>query len=204
MALLVVAAACSAPVDTGPLDTSGPIVPTVPATTLQPIDTSPTLPDATLPANALFGGDVCTALTATDIASVRLGSFGYGRLFVADAPSTDSCLYRVVKDGVETGVVLKLISPDDFLAPPAANETLTVVDRVGDDAEALVRDGSATVLVRVGDGYFKVSAPDLDSAVALARRAAPRADHPITTTSTTDPGPIPTVSAPPDSAATGG
>ena len=161
---------------------------------MHPYDSTVDVADTTLPPNSVFGGDPCTALTADDIARVRLGAFGYGRLFRAQQPSSDSCLFLVLKGDQATTLLVKLISADTYNAPPAANETLLVVDGVGDDAEALTRDGSATVMVHVGERYVAVTAPDLDSATALARSIAPRITTPITTTSTTDPGPIPTAS----------
>jgi hypothetical protein len=191
--VLPILAACVSP-DSAPNVTSGPVVPTSPATTLHPYDTTVDVTDTTLPPNAVFGGDPCTALTANEIARVRLGAFGYGRLFRADQRSSDSCLYLVLKGDQATTLLVKLINVDTYNAPPAANETLLVVDGVGDDAAALTRDGSATVMVHVGERYVAVTAPDLDSATALARLIAPRMITAITTTSTTDPGPIPTAS----------
>ena len=191
--MLPLLAACVSP-DSAPDPTSGPVVPTSPATTLHPYDTTVDVTDTTLPPNAVFGGDPCTALTANEIARVRLGAFGYGRLFRADQRSSDSCLYLVLKGDQATTLLVKLISADTYNAPPAANETLLVVNGVGDDAAALTRDGSATVMVHIGSRYVAVTAPDLDSATALARLIAPRMVTAITTTSTTDPGPIPTAS----------
>jgi hypothetical protein len=171
LALAMVACSEAAPTTTG----TPVLVPTTEPGTLLPVLTDPNVPDTTIPANALFGGDVCSALDANDIESTSYRGFGTGPLTDSSAPSPDSCQYTVGSGQRTVTVLVQLISPDDFAAPPASNELVEPLTGVGVAARSINHGDTVEVQVQVANGYFSVTTPDLASAQRLAERAVPRA-----------------------------
>ncbi|MEY4173299.1 MAG: hypothetical protein RI900_464, partial [Actinomycetota bacterium] len=94
--VLVVLSACSGgseqpPGTVGPLpEPSGPdtLLPVIP-------DTAPPEVSTTLPPDALFGADLCLALSADDFRGVRFGSSTSARLQQTLRVSEDSCQFDV-------------------------------------------------------------------------------------------------------------
>jgi hypothetical protein len=147
--------------------------------TLLPVITDAVETDdtGTLPPDALFGGDLCSALDASDFS-------GLGRVRDTSPLSLDSCQWTV-SSGV---VIVKLATPDDFARPGTADEEIAPVDGVGLDAIGVAHADNYQVYVRVENGHFSVTAPTEDAAVRLAAAAAPRATAaPPPATSTTEP-----------------
>jgi hypothetical protein len=175
----VVLAACS----TGGVDTQDTQLTLVPnpdtSDTLLPVITDVETDDTgTLPPDALFGGDLCSALETTDFS-------GLGRVRDSSPLSIDSCQWTV-----GSGLVLvKLATPEEFARPGTAEEEIAPVDGIGIDAIGVAHADSYQVYVQVENGYFSVSAPTQAAAVRLAAAAAPRATAapPPPATSTIDP-----------------
>jgi hypothetical protein len=177
--VIVLLAACSG----GAEETSGSATlpaPSAPDTLLPvPNDTQP--PDVTesLPPDALFGGDVCTALTDDDFRGVSIDGRGAGRVTDSAALSEDSCQYLVQVGSREYEVVVQVQSPSDFLNPGVTGEVVDELDGPGLAARGVTHTTETgeeyEVIVKVGNGFFSVTAPDRASAVALATKAEPRA-----------------------------
>ncbi len=134
--------------------------------TLLPVvyDTDPPDDTATLPADALFGGNTCTALVPADFAG--LGAPGEPVL-----ASADSCAFPL-GDG---NVAVQLASPDQFSHPGNVDQEIAPVDGVGLDAIGVDLGDRYQVFVQVENGYFSVTAPDRRAAERLAKAAAGRA-----------------------------
>lgn len=154
--------------------------PSAPDTLLPvPNDTQP--PDVTesLPPDALFGGDLCTALTEDDFRGVSIDGRGAGRVTDSAALSADSCQYLVQVGSREYEVVVQVQSPGDFLNPGVTDEVVDELDGPGLAARGVTHATAAgeeyEVIVKVENGFFSVTAPDQASAVALATKAEPRA-----------------------------
>jgi hypothetical protein len=132
-----------------------------------------------MPADALFGGDPCTALTDADFRGVSLGGSGSGRVTDTAALSADSCQYLLQVGTREYEVVVQVQSPTDFLNPGVTDEVVDELDGPGLAARGVTHataDGEEyEVIVKVENGFFSVTAPDQASAVALATKAEPRA-----------------------------
>lgn len=172
--LAIASAACS---ESAPTTTEAPPAPaTSDAVTLLPVVTPPNTPDTTLPPDAMFGGNMCSALTAADIESTSYRGIGTAPLTSTDSPSPDSCSYTVGTDPRSATVLVQMISPDDFAAPPASNEIAEPVTGLGLAARSINHGATVEVQVQVRNGYFSVTTPDGASARRLAERAAPRAD----------------------------
>lgn len=164
LVLMMVLAACSGGTDT--TDVSGLTLPlpSPPDTLLPPPDdTQP--PDVTeaLPPDAMFGGDVCTALTEDDLAFL-------GRVRDVAAASADSCEWQVGT----TSVLVQLASPAQFAQPGTADQEIAPVDGVGIDAIGVDLGGEYRVYVQVENGYFSVTAGSRTTAERLAADAAER------------------------------
>lgn len=175
----VLLAACS----TGGADTQETQLTLVPnpdtSDTLLPVITDDVETDdtGTLPPDALFGGDLCSALETTDFS-------GLGRVRDSSPLSIDSCQWTV-----GSGLVLvKLATPEEFARPGTADEEIAPVDGVGLDAIGVAHADRYQVYVQVENGYFSVTAPTQAAAERLAASAAPRATAaPPPATSTTEP-----------------
>ncbi len=118
----------------------------------------------TLPPDALFGGDLCSALETSDFS-------GLGRVRDTSPLSLDSCQWTVGTDVV----IVKLATPDDFARPGTADEEIAPIDGVGLDAIGVAHPDSYQVYVRVENGHFSVTAPTPSAAERLAGAAAERA-----------------------------
>lgn len=154
--------------------------PSAPDTLLPvPNDTQP--PDVTesLPPDALFGGDLCTALTEADFRGVSIDGRGAGEVTDSGALSADSCQYLVAVGSREYEVVVQVQSPGDFLNPGTTDEVVDELDGPGLAARGVTHVTETgeeyEVLVKVENGFFSVTTPDRSSAVALATHAEPRA-----------------------------
>lgn len=162
------AAACSA---SGIPDEPPLTVGTVPepetTDTIAPPLSDPEPPDTTLglPPDALFGGDVCTALTPGNLSFL-------GRVGEPDGQSIDSCAWPV---GTDQQVLVQLATPDEFATPAPNGEEIAPLDGVGLDAIGVDFGDTYTVYVQVENGYFSVTAPTRRAAERLAAAAAPRA-----------------------------
>jgi len=188
MLVLLLATGLVACSESAPTTTNAPPEPVnTDAGTLLPVITDNTTPDTTLPPNAMFGGDVCSALTASDIESTSYRGVGTGALTATNSPSPDSCQYTVGSATTAT-VLVQMISPADFAAPPASNELVEPLTGVGIAARTINHGATVEVQVQVDNGWFSVTTPDQASAQRLAARAAPRATAaPVVTTSTGTP-----------------
>lgn len=182
MALLVggvVGVACHSE-DTDPTATLGTVgVPTEPTATTLLEDVFDTESDitVTLPPNALFGGDLCSALVADDFKSLRIDGHSPGDLVDVAALSPDSCGFTVSADRVDLQVLVEARTALDLSQPAVgAGVQPEVYETV-----ALAAVGYAptirtyVVIVKVENGYFSVTTPDSSSAIRLARMAAARA-----------------------------
>lgn len=158
--------------------------------TLLPIvsDTIAVETTASLPQDALFGGDVCAALELRDLSS--LGATGRGI-----PQSIDSCVWEV-----EAGTVtVQLATEDEFDTPGGGGYDLVPLDGVGLRAVGIDLGAAFEVFVKVENGFFSVTAPTRDAAERLAAVAAPRATRPVTSTvPVTDPEPTDVASSVPD------
>jgi hypothetical protein len=170
--LLLALSACS---EGAPISTAVPVVSTTDPPTLLPIPTDPTVPDTTLPAGAMFGGDFCTALTPSDLTSTSFRDFGTGALADTQAPSGGACSYTLTSGSKSVVVLVQMKSPDDFDAPPASNELVDAVAGIGLAAKAVNHGDTVELMVQMANGYFSVTTPDQASARRLAARAAVRA-----------------------------
>jgi hypothetical protein len=181
LCLSFVLAACSAGGSSGPTETELTLVPNVSTSdTLQPPSSDTLEPDDTgsLPPDAMFGGDMCSALENSDFA-------GMGKVRDKTPASIDSCQWTV-GSGI---VVVQLATPDEFARPSTSNEEIAPLDGVGLDAIGVDHGETYQVYVQVENGYFSVTAATKAKAETLAAAAAPRATAapPPSTTSTEAP-----------------
>ncbi len=140
-----------------------------------PDNTLPSDISTTLPPDALFGGDLCTGLLAADFARTTFGGAGTGRLLSAEPLSEDSCAYTVAAGSKEFTIVLQARSQSDFLSPATTDEVIQEINDLGLAARGVDHGDTFTVIVKVENGFFAVSAPERASAVSLAAAAIPRA-----------------------------
>jgi hypothetical protein len=182
LCMVLLLAACSGTNE--PSSASGVTLPLPPEPeTLLPVpdDTQP--PDVTdsIPPDALFGGDLCTSLEEPDFAGVDLGGRGAGHLTSTGALSIDSCQYLLSVGSHEYEVMVQVQSPADFRNPATSDQVVDEIDGLGLAARGLAHTTAAgdeyEVIVKVDNGFFSVTAPDKDSALALAAKAVPRALH---------------------------
>ena len=180
LCLSVALAACSAGGSSGPTETELTLVPNVSTSdTLLPVSSDTLEPDdtGTLPPDAMFGGDLCSALENRDFS-------GMGRVRDKTPASIDSCQWTV---GSGT-VVVQLATPDEFDHPGTADEEIAPLDGVGLDAIGVDHGDTYQVFVKVENGYFSVTASSRSKAEALAAAAAPRATNaPAPPTTSTQP-----------------
>lgn len=173
-----------------PPGTVGPLPEPSGPDTLLPVlpDTAPPDISTTLPPDALFGADMCLALTADDFAGVRFGSSSSGRLQQTLRVSEDSCQFDVAVGSTVYQVLVKARSQPDFVTPTEGDEEIEELDGPGLAARGVQFEDRYEVTVKVDNGYFAVSAPTRDAALDLAAKAVPRADDPPPpSTSTTIP-----------------
>lgn len=138
------------------------------------VDTAPP-DDGTAPPGALFGGNLCTALTDADLAAVNLGG-GRGELVGDPAATFDGCDYTLEVGSATVHVVVTARSQADFANPSAADGVpIDELNGIGDAARGVERESGYEVYVKVSNGWFSVLAPTEASARALALRAVPRA-----------------------------
>ncbi|MFM2079233.1 MAG: hypothetical protein RJA49_3123 [Actinomycetota bacterium] len=137
-----------------------------PPDTLLPVivDTEPPDVTDTLPADAMFGGDPCSALEHADFSG--LGTAGAPNLL-----STDACEFPLSG----STVLVQLASPDQFARPGTSGQEIAPVDGVGLDAIGVALGDRYEVFVQVENGYFSVTADTRATAVRLAKAAAGRA-----------------------------
>lgn len=175
----------------GPLpEPSGPdtLLPVIP-------DTAPPDVSTTLPPDALFGADMCLALSPDDFRGVSFGSSTAGRLQQTLRVSEDSCQFDVSAGGAVYSVLVRARSQPDFVTPTEGDEEIDELDGPGLAARGVQFDDRYEVTVKVSNGYFAVSAPTRDAALELAAKAVPRADDPPPpSTSTTVPKTAPSSS----------
>jgi hypothetical protein len=172
------AAGCTG--DSEPTPQSGGTLPTPSdPDTLLPVPEGTEPPDVTtpLPPDALFGGDLCAALTADDFRGVRFGSSSSAQLDDTATLSEDSCQFELSAGGATYVVVLKARSQPDFVTPTQGDEPVEELDGPGEAARGVQFADRYEVTVRVSNGYFAVSAPTRAAALALATTAVPRADQ---------------------------
>ena len=128
------------------------------ASTLLPVipETLPPPDSVSIPPDALFGGDLCDALDTTEVAVERV-----------EYLAIDTCQFTLASG--ET-VRIEAMSASDYLERPsdATSEDLTGWPETAETAWSAAVIGGARVMVRVGNGWYGVTAPTL----ALARRTA--------------------------------
>jgi hypothetical protein len=155
--------------DNTPSDASGATLP-LPAApdTLLPVldETVPPEISTTLPPDALFGGDLCAALVAGDFS---------GRLTGTNPLSVDSCQYLVTSGGKEFAVVVQARSQGDFVSPGTTDDVVDEIADLGLAARGVDHGDTYTVIVKVENGFYAVTAPTRATAVALADAAVQRA-----------------------------
>lgn len=140
-----------------------------------PIDSQP--PDVTgsLPPDMLFGGDLCTALTADDIAAVPIAGSTGARLGETVSFADDQCNYDVQIGIRRVAITVKARSLDDFVNPSPAGEAIDEIDGLGLAARGVQHLDGYELLVKVANGFFAVVAPDRATAEGLAKQAIARA-----------------------------
>ncbi len=140
-----------------------------------PIDSEP--PDVTgsLPPDMLFGGDLCTALTADDIAAVPIAGSTGARLGETVSFADDQCNYDVQIGIRRVAITVKARSLDDFVNPSPAGEAIDEIDGLGLAARGVQHLDGYELLVKVANGFFAVVAPDRATAEGLAKQAIARA-----------------------------
>jgi hypothetical protein len=179
--MVLLLAACSGGAEPTGGSSGGLPEPSEPDTLLPvPNDTQP--PDVTdsFPPDALFGGDVCTALTEDEIARVSIDGRGAGRVTDVAPLSEDSCRYLVKVGSREYDVIVQVQSPSDFLNPGGTDEVVDELDGPGLAARGVTHVTETgeeyEVIVKVENGFFSVTTPDQASATTLATKAEPRAN----------------------------
>lgn len=140
-----------------------------------PIDSQP--PDVTgsLPPDMLFGGDLCTALSADDIAAVPIAGSTGARLGETVSFADDQCNYDVQIGIRRVAITVKARSLDDFVNPSPAGEAIDEIDGLGLAARGVQHLDGYELLVKVANGFFAVVAPDRATAEGLAKQAIARA-----------------------------
>lgn len=171
----VAVGACSPPSDTEPPATVGSVPVESDQGTLLPVEVNTMPPDSTsLPPDALFGGDLCTALGAADVTTVTFAGRGTGRLVDSGAAAEDACQYDVEAGGEQFTVLVRARSRADFEQPASSGEQAEPIDGIGEAAVGVARGDGYEVIVQVPNGWFSVLAPDATSARFLAGVAAVR------------------------------
>lgn len=179
-ALAVVCAALVPACASDPVEEPPATVGTVPLPeevgTLLPVEVNTLPPDdsVSLPPDALFGGDLCTSLAASDFRRVTFAGAGAGALVDSFPASEDSCQFTVEAGGDEYVVVVRARAAADLDAPAGTDAEVEALTGIGESAVGVDRGDRYEVIVKVANGYFSVTAPDATSATFLAVRAADR------------------------------
>ena len=160
-----------------PPDTVGPVPLASASATLLPVldDTVPGDITVPLAPGTMFGGDVCSALTAADFAAVTIGGVATATLTAATSISEDSCGYEVHAGSTDRVIIVKAVTVDDFDHPVTTAQEIDRFSDLGEAAIGVARgDDSYEVIVQASNGYFSVTTPDKGSARALAAAAVKR------------------------------
>ncbi len=131
-----------------------------------------------------FGGDVCTALTRTEIeaATYPQGDATFGGTDTLNDPASGkavACQYLVAFDDIRTvvGVTVSLMDDTEYGTRTSASLTAPPVALTGIGSEAFLiqpAPGIYEVWVAGAHGKFKLGAQSKDTAIALATIAALR------------------------------
>jgi hypothetical protein len=176
-ALLLLVASCSA-TNTEPPDTVGAVPVDSETDTLLPVlaDTLPVDATVVIAPETLFGGDPCSALVEGDFGNVTFAGVARGEMTAMNMLAEDTCSYDVSAGSKAFTVIVQAQSADDFDHPVTTAQEIDQLTGIGDEAIGVRRsDDLYEVIVHVSNGYFSVSAPDKNSARALAAVAADRA-----------------------------
>ena len=176
--MAAVATSCSS--DGAPVDPTAPLGLSNTIDTLFP-PSRETIPieDGTAPAGALFAGDMCTALTATDIDGVTFPT-GPATLREFGLLAVDRCQYLVDAGANSYYVEVQAVGPADFAAlvdgvgtsgTTGGEAVIEAIDDLGLVAFGLETGVGYQVSVQADQGYFQLSAPDRAAALLLATRA---------------------------------
>ena len=131
--------------------------------------------EITAPPGALFGGDLCAALTTADLEAVTFAGLGRGTVVGDPFIATDGCAYTVDAGDEQVAVTVTARSQADFARPSDDAAAIDEIDGIGEAARGVERENGYEVYVKVDNGWFSVRSADRSSALALARRATPRA-----------------------------
>ena len=161
--------------------------------TLLPVPDNTLAPDVTdtLPPDLLFGGNLCTALTAADIAAVPIAGSTGARLGEAISAADDQCQFDVLVGIRRVAITVKARSLADFVTPSQTGEPIDEIKGLSLAARGVQHADTYEVLVKVDNGFFAVIAPDRPTAEALAERAIPRAAAPAASASPPSTSPTP-------------
>ena len=171
-AIALTTVGCQASEGSDPPDTVGSLPIADVATTLLPDVVVSYVPDDTLPPGVLFGGLLCTALSADDFEGVVVAGAGRATLLQTLEVADDVCGFVVRAGGDEYTILVRARNVVDFEQPATSDFDPEALTGVGQAAMGVTRsDDTYEVYVRVAAGYFSVNAPDRASALALARAA---------------------------------
>ena len=160
-----------------PPDTVGPVPLASEPGTLLPVldDTVPGDDTVPLAPGTMFGGDVCTALTAADFAAITIGGVATGTLTAATSLNQDACGYEVHAGSTDYVIIVKAAAAVDFDHPVTTAQEIDKFSDLGEAAIGVARgDDSYEVIVQASNGYFSVTTPEKASARALAAAAVKR------------------------------
>ena len=160
-----------------PPDTVGPVPPISEPVTLLPVlaDTVPGDETVPLAPDTMFGGDLCTALTAADFSAITIGGVARGTLTATTSLNEDACGYEVRVGSTDLVIIVRATTADDFDHPVTTAQEIDKFSNLGEAAIGVARgDDSYEVIVQASNGYFSVTTPDKASARALAAAAVKR------------------------------
>lgn len=206
LVLTLAVSACNGDAAETPPGTVGAVPPPPTPETLLPLvtNTSVVVDDtATVPADTLFGGDPCAALTEAELrgAASQVPPSGTDPTLPADetgasvtaattvdtvdggpvstvAVSGDACQFRVT-DPVRYSVLVRVTTVFEYETPDATADDgteleIVAIPGVGVEAKGIDWGDHFEVLVKVTDGWFVLEAPDRVTAARLAGDAADR------------------------------
>lgn len=137
--------------------------------------------EGTAPEGALFGGDLCAALTQADIDGVEFPT-GTATLREFGLLAVDRCEFLIDAGQNTYQVLVQAVTPAEFAAlvagidsavttPEGGPAVFEALDDLGLEAFGLDAGTEYRVWVQADTGYFQVIAPDRGSALVLAARA---------------------------------